>query len=294
MDLYPPERNLSCRTAGSQTVVNKMNRPKGLQSHAFNEFVPYYYQIAGLLERKIEEGEFLQGSKLPNELELARLFRVSRVTVRHALAVLHAKGMLLRQRGRGTFISENLAKPKTVSLNGFIEDFTLEAQGRETRLLSADSVPCPPELSEFFGISAGDPISRVQRVGIVDGRPFSYVTHFLPPRLTKRIPARDLRLRSMSKIFEDRLGYTIGEYYQTIEARIADHRISELLGVSITSPVVYVETYSRSDKGEALEFFRSYYPSARYKYAVVLRKDGVRSVPGRDAPARSTNGHPGQ
>ncbi|MEK6709033.1 MAG: UTRA domain-containing protein, partial [Nitrospinota bacterium] len=163
-------------------------------------------------------------------------------------------------------------------------------QGMETRLLSVDSVPCLPELSDFFGLHPETPVFRVQRIGIADGRPFSYVTHFLPAALMKRIQARDLRRHSMSKIFEERLGYTIGEYHQTIEARIADHRIAELLGVGITSPVVYIETFSRSDKGEALEFFRSYYSAGRYKYAVVLRKDGARPVFRPDGRRRAHSG----
>src|SRR3990172_982513 len=101
-----------------------MKKAQKSPKSAFCEFVPYYYQIAGVIERNISEGEFPQGSKLPNEPELARLFGVSRVTVRHALSILHAKGLLLRQQGRGTFVSESLDKPKTVSLNGFIEDFS--------------------------------------------------------------------------------------------------------------------------------------------------------------------------
>lgn len=254
-----------------------MKRPKS----AFSEFVPYYYQIAGLFERKISDGEFPQGSKLPNELELARTLGVSRVTVRNALSLLHSKGLLLRQRGRGTFVCENLEKQKTVRLNGFIEDFYQTGQAVETRLLCMDSVPCPPDLTTFFGLPAGTPISRIQRMGAVDGRPFSYVTHFLPSSLAKRIPIRDLRALSMSKILEDRLGHAIAEYDQTVEARIADHHIAELLGVDITSPVVYIETFSRNERGEALEFFRSYYPADLYKYSVVLRKDKKRTRNGR-------------
>ncbi len=78
-----------------------------------DRFVPYYYQIASILRRKIEEGEFSPGSKLPNEHELAESFGVSRVPVRRALSLLEKENLLTRQRGRGTFVAENPPPPRS-------------------------------------------------------------------------------------------------------------------------------------------------------------------------------------
>jgi len=49
----------------------------------------------------IATGEFLPGSRLPAERELAVLLGVGRTSVRAALAALHAQGLIETQRGRG-------------------------------------------------------------------------------------------------------------------------------------------------------------------------------------------------
>lgn len=53
--------------------------------------------------------KFSAGDKLPNETELAQSLGVSRTTLREAVRYLIAQGILSVQRGRGTFISEDLS-----------------------------------------------------------------------------------------------------------------------------------------------------------------------------------------
>lgn len=53
--------------------------------------------------------KFAPGEKLPNENELSLSLGVSRTTLREAVHYLIAQGILSVQRGRGTFISEDLA-----------------------------------------------------------------------------------------------------------------------------------------------------------------------------------------
>lgn len=52
---------------------------------------------------------FAPGEKLPNENDLSQQLGVSRTTLREAVRYLVARGVMSVQRGRGTFISEDLA-----------------------------------------------------------------------------------------------------------------------------------------------------------------------------------------
>ena len=64
-----------------------------------------------LYEWITEEHRYLPGSILPNENELSEALRVSRTTLREAISFLVAQGVLEIQRGKGTFVSENLPNP---------------------------------------------------------------------------------------------------------------------------------------------------------------------------------------
>jgi DNA-binding FadR family transcriptional regulator len=66
-----------------------------------NESTPLVAQISDRLITAIATGEFLPGSRLPAERDLAGLLHVGRTSVRAALAVLHDRGLIETQRGRG-------------------------------------------------------------------------------------------------------------------------------------------------------------------------------------------------
>ncbi|MCB9423261.1 MAG: GntR family transcriptional regulator [Ardenticatenaceae bacterium] len=68
--------------------------------------VPAYYQIALDLRQRISGGEWRAGNKLPAEPELAEQYNVSRMTLRQAMAELVKEGILVRQRGAGTFVDQ--------------------------------------------------------------------------------------------------------------------------------------------------------------------------------------------
>lgn len=53
----------------------------------------------------IETGGFRPGDTLPSERDLAKRFQVSRHTLREALRVMEARGVLLSRRGSGTYIA---------------------------------------------------------------------------------------------------------------------------------------------------------------------------------------------
>lgn len=57
------------------------------------------------LRGRIVDGEFPVDAALPGELDLVRQYEVSRVTVREAIKVLHAQGLVRTERGRGTFVN---------------------------------------------------------------------------------------------------------------------------------------------------------------------------------------------
>ena len=61
-------------------------------------------QIAEQIRESILSGEFRPGDKLPPERELAEMFGVSRPSVREALNILAASGLVMSYQGGGTVV----------------------------------------------------------------------------------------------------------------------------------------------------------------------------------------------
>jgi DNA-binding LacI/PurR family transcriptional regulator len=65
-----------------------------------------YLQLYDDLKKKIEEGIYIEGDKIPSDDELKDLFNVSMITVKKALTMLKDEGLLQRIPGVGTFVKE--------------------------------------------------------------------------------------------------------------------------------------------------------------------------------------------
>jgi len=72
---------------------------------AFKKIKRYriYEEVLVQLKDYLLKGNISPGNKLPSERELARMFDVNRVSVREALTILEANGMITRKVGEGTF-----------------------------------------------------------------------------------------------------------------------------------------------------------------------------------------------
>ena len=78
---------------------------------------PLYHQLKNILKSRILSNELKGNQRLPTEAELCMEYNVSRITVRQALSELMKDGLIYRDRGRGTFVTES-AELKRPELKG--------------------------------------------------------------------------------------------------------------------------------------------------------------------------------
>ncbi|MEJ2675982.1 MAG: GntR family transcriptional regulator, partial [Acidihalobacter sp.] len=70
--------------------------------------MPRWRQIYGTLAEEMQQGILRPGQRLPTEPELAERFGVNRHTLRRAMAELRDDGLVRIERGRGTFVQEEV------------------------------------------------------------------------------------------------------------------------------------------------------------------------------------------
>lgn len=234
--------------------------------------IPFYYQIANMLRQKIEQGVLAPGEKLPKEIDLSKAFGVSRVTLRQSLSILEEEGLLIRGRGQGTFVAENVENRQKIKLTGIIGQDDSHVEKR--RILSIDNVAPTAQQAEFFDISKEDRVTRIQRLLLSQKKPFSYVNNYLSTQMAKKITKTDILNRSMVNIISKKLRIPIGKIHQTFEARSADNEVANHLSVGIMDPVLYVETFVYGKKKEPIEFSQIYYRGNQHIYSIELLSDG--------------------
>lgn len=103
-----------------------------------DEPVAKYKEICLWVKGRLDSGELKPGDKIESEYRLCEQFKVSRQTVRHAIAVLEEEGIVKRYRGSGTYISdaEHVVpqKEKTMQIavmTTFVQEYIFSAIIRE-------------------------------------------------------------------------------------------------------------------------------------------------------------------
>jgi len=67
--------------------------------------IPPYLRVADALRQQIKRGELRPGDQVPSANELAERFNVGRNTASRAIQVLKQEGLVVTQRGWGTFVA---------------------------------------------------------------------------------------------------------------------------------------------------------------------------------------------
>ena len=67
--------------------------------------VPPYRQIAEILRRRINSGQYQPDTRIPTESELVEEFEVARTTARRAVSVLREAGLIYTVPARGSYVA---------------------------------------------------------------------------------------------------------------------------------------------------------------------------------------------
>lgn len=78
---------------------------------------PKYISLVNWIKEKIEAGELRSGDRLYSENELSEMFHLSRQTVRHAIGMLEADGLVERVRGSGTYVGSRRGALRKKAMN---------------------------------------------------------------------------------------------------------------------------------------------------------------------------------
>lgn len=239
------------------------------------DYLPYYYQIANLLRESICQGDLEPGAQLPKELDLARMYGVSRIPIRQALSRLEGDGLIKREHGRGTFIAKDFQKPPVVKLAGIAGwEVTI---GTRHRFLAEETVAAGGHIAEFFELAPGDSLTRFRRLRMVGESPF-YIVNYMLGNLAQRVNRADLQANTMLDILKKKLRIPLGRIHQTIQAIAADTEIAGHLAIEVMRPVLFIENYTCSRQGKPMLYSQSFYRGNQSKYSVELRSGSRRKM----------------
>lgn len=221
-------------------------------------------QIEDWLAEMISAGRLAPGDRMPTEHDLAGWLDVSRMTLRHALASLARRGLVIRVVGRrgGTFVAEPKLEQDRTTLTGFSEQLRRHGMVAGARVLSATERPAGPVTAAALELADGDPVFEVRRVRLGDGRPIGLEHSVFPAALFPDLLGCRLD-GSLYQLLEDSYGLRPCRARESLEPVIAGVREAEALEVREGAPLLQVERTAYAQAGQPVEFARDLFRGDR-------------------------------
>ncbi len=202
-----------------------------------NSVTPLYMQIADRLLQMVRSGELAPGDQLPPELDLAQRFEVGRVTVRKAIDELTRERLLVRRRGKGTFIADRKIERRLVDVASFSARMEALGLSASSRLLEVQRLSATSDVAAKLRLDEGSPIVAITRLRFINGDPAAIETselsldHF--PGLDEQMP----RHSSLYRLLSERYGVSAQRSDKTLEITTATEREAAHLNVSQGTPL---------------------------------------------------------
>ena len=243
---------------------------------SLNSDIPLYAQLVGIIKRSISTGALTVGSLLPSEAEFCQALSISRNTVRQAIGELEEEGLVVRKRGRGTFVTDPSATHRGVRYS-FTTEVSSMGKVPSSTLVDFTVSAAPPDVCARMELRPETPVYCFTRVRNVDGSPLILETSYYPRYIYPNLNRDMVETHSFYSLLYH-VGITPYSAEEQYEAVVLDRRQAELLCVAEGSCAFYHQRLTRTEDGRIYEYTRSYIRSDRVKLDVKMQKSGMSFV----------------
>lgn len=241
---------------------------------AVSKNAPLYQQIYDEIKDAIEKGVYKPKERIPAEPELAERYEVSRITVRRAVEELCSDGYLIKQQGRGTFVSAPHINRQfhANALQSFTDLCRTNGMVPGAHVLDRQIVPARQNEMEFFGLDKGALLLHIKRLRTADGEPIFEENVFLPFELYRELFTADLEDKSMFAEVERVGGKNLGRddfridrsRFRMLEAVRATPEQATELAIAPHDPLLNMRVGFVTADDEPVFIGKQYYVGSRY------------------------------
>lgn len=256
------------RAQGKGTI---MGSPSRIHAASKTSLLPLYYQVERDMRHRIESGEWQAGQQIPSEMELCALYDVSRITMRQAIRTLVDDGLIVRARGRGSFVRSAVILEGARGLTSFSDEMAALGMRAGARVLSVRRELASPDVAERLRIESGDAVVVLHRLRYADDSPIGLQTAYLPSARFPELEQVDLNGRSLYRFLAEQYGVELAEAQETFSVTTINGENARLLQVPDGTPGFRVERRTSDPKQDVFEYVASIMRGDRYRVQLVLR-----------------------
>jgi GntR family transcriptional regulator len=215
---------------------------------------PKYVRLAQTLQRRIEDGTYAPGTRVPSENQLVQAFGMSRPTVVRALELLKRDGWLESRQGYGTIVR---GRPEVVEQKDRWGREALERDESQDagRLIEVGRVSVPARVASALGLPNKAEILMRRFLVEEDGEAVELVSSYFPASLVEgtELGSDEPLSESPREHLEARKKVRFDHVVERVSARLPETGEAELLDLPDGVPVLSVLVVACDASGRALQ-----------------------------------------
>ncbi|MGW2490061.1 GntR family transcriptional regulator [Streptomyces sp. NPDC001606] len=234
---------------------------------AYEVEAPKYVRLAQTIQRRIEDGTYAPGTRVPSENQLVQSFGMSRPTVVRALELLKRDGWLESRQGYGTIVRGRPAVIEQKDRRGR-EALERDEAGTPGRLVHVGEVPVPARVASALGLPKRAKALQRRFVVEQDGEPVELISSYFPAGLVEgtELGSAEALAGGAREHLEARKKVRFDHVTERVSARMPESDEAELLGgLPADVPVLSVLVIACDAAGQALQVSEVLLPADQHE-----------------------------
>ena len=216
---------------------------------------PKYLSVREHLRRRVSA--LPEHTLLPPEPVLCEEYGVSRITLRRAVDGLVADGHLVREQGRGTYVTRPAIRHEyresfVHRIAGWSSVMTEQGAQVGTTVLTQRIVPAAPAIATELAVGTAEDVVELVRLRSVDGLPNHVVRSFLAADRFPKAATEDFGHGSLYEFLRREYQADLAHARLVVDVGTAAADEAEVLDVITGSPLLVVRTTVRDSAGHPL------------------------------------------
>ncbi len=235
-----------------------------------NSPVPIYYQISEIILEIINREHLEPHAKLPPEEKLAKMFQVSKMTIRQAYAKLVNDGVLIRRKGSGTYLAETKIERKATKLVSFYDDLGEKGFSVGSQIIEKKVIQAKTSLMRRLRVKKDERLYKIIRLRFVDREPLAVNYAYIPESLCPGLLESELGEGSLSSLVERRYNIVVKLAIQNIQAVKATSFEANLLKIKPGDPILLMERTLCDREEHPVSYYVNYIRGDKYVFNSIL------------------------
>lgn len=223
---------------------------------------PKFESIVSFARKRIDDGTWKPGARVPSENALSERFGVSRMTARRALDQLALDGHVVRHRGLGSFIADNGVRSSFLVIRNVADEISAGGRTYGSRVLRQCALRCNAEVAAALGLERGATVYHPLMVHLANDEAVQLEYRFVHPDGAPGYLEADLTLETPNHYLQR--ACPLAEARQDISAAMPGARQCQLLGIPRTQPCLVI-TRTTASRRSLVSFARILAPASRYR-----------------------------